>query len=377
MSAPERKKIPRIVTFDLLRGFFLIAIIIDHIGFFPNYLDWWGMRGLLLSSTAEGFFLISGIILGIVRGAKLVEEPFKKVAVLVLKRALTLYVTATVLVIGFTLIGWHLFPGNPNLKYGIMESQNFLRLAWETLTFQYIYGWADYLRLYAIFIAISPLALWLLRRGLWYVVLGASFLVWLAFPIDFHALSWETVELLQPVAWQLIFFVGLVVGFHWPDITAWWEKHRRLLVPYVAAPLIVIATVTFFWNVFSVFANEFIVTNAWTQMLSDRAWELRLEEFHKESLPLARFALFMLWFWTAFLVVRRFEKPIVRFTGWLLLPFGTNSLYVYTLHAVIVFFVHLYFVETVPVLNLLVVTGTIALIYVAVRTKFLFGVIPR
>ena len=246
-----------------MRGFFLIAIIVDHIGFFPNYLDWWGMRGLLLSSTAEGFFLISGIILGIVRGIKLVDEPFKKVAVLVWKRALTLYITASVLVVGFTLIGWYLYPGDPNLKYGIMESHNILKLVWDTLSFQYIYGWADYLRLYALFIALSPLALWLLRRGQWYIVLGTSILVWLLFPIDFRTLSWQAVELLQPVAWQLIFFTGLVIGYHWPDISEWCRKYRRLLVPYVAAPVIVLALATFLWNVFAVFANEFIVdTNA-------------------------------------------------------------------------------------------------------------------
>lgn len=360
-----------------MRGFFLIAIIIDHIGFFPNYVDWWGMRGLLLTSTAEGFFLISGIILGIVRGAKLVDEPFKKVAVIVLKRALTLYITASVLVIGFTLIGWGFYSGDPGLKYGIMESQNFLKLAWETITFQYIYGWADYLRLYAIFIAISPLALWLLRRGLWYVVLGFSLLVWYLFPIDFRSLSWETVELLQPVAWQLIFFSGLVIGFHWADISTWCAKYRKVLIPYAVVPLVTIAVVTFVWNVFAVFANEFIVDNSWTQMLSDRAWELRLNEFHKEQLPLVRFGLFLLWFWAAFLVIRRLEEPIVRYTGWLLLSFGTNSLYVYTLHAILVFFVHIYFVSTIPILNFLIAAGVVALIYIAIRTKFLFGVIPR
>jgi len=360
-----------------MRGFFLIAIIIDHIDFFPNFLDWWGMRGQLLVTTAEGFFLLSGIILGIVRGAKLVNEPFKKVASLVLGRALTLYITASVLVIGFTLIGWYFYPGNPDLKYGIMEHQSIFKLIWETLTFQYIYGWADYLRLYAIFIAISPLALWLLRHGLWYVVLGVSLLVWFLFPIDFTTLSWQAVELLQPVAWQLIFFTGLVIGYHWPHITEWCKRYRKPLTRYVALPVVCIALITFAWNVFSVFANEFIAHNAWTQMLSDRAWELRTQDFHKEQLPLGRFLLFLLWFWSAFLIIRRFEKPIVKYTGWLLVPFGMNSLYVYTLHAVIIFFVHLYFTSTTPALNFLVTTSVIAVIYFAIRTKFLMTIIPR
>lgn len=377
MSAQTTKKLPRIITFDIMRGFFLIAIIIDHIDFFPNFLDWWGMRGQLLVSTAEGFFLISGILLGIVRGAKLINEPFKKVASLVLGRAFTLYITASVLVIGFTLIGWYLYPGNPDLKYGILEHRSVFGLIWETLTFQYIYGWADYLRLYAIFIAISPLALWLLRHGLWYVVLGTSFLIWFLFPIDYKTLPWQAVELLQPIAWQLIFFTGLVIGYHWPNISEWCQKYRRILVRYVAIPAISIAFITLAWNAFSVFASEFIVHNNWTQMLSDRAWELRIHEFHKEQLTLSRFLLFLLWFWSAFLIIRRFEKPILKYTGWLLVPFGTNSLYVYTLHAVIVFFIHLYFANTIPVLNFLVTAGAIALIYFAIRAKFLMNIIPR
>lgn len=377
MSASQKKKLPRIITFDILRGFFLIAIIIDHIDFFPNFLDWWGMRGNLLVSTAEGFFLLSGIILGLVRGAKLIDEPFKKVASLVLSRALTLYITASVLVVAFTLIGWYLYPGNPDLKYGIMQHGSILTLLWETLTFQYIYGWADYLRLYAIFIAISPLALWLLRRGLWYVVLASSFLVWFLFPLDVNTLPWQSIELLQPIPWQLIFFTGLVIGFHWPNISEWCQRHKKVLTRYVALPVIGIALVTFIWNVFAVFGSEFIVNNSWTQALSDKAYQLRLHEFHKEQLTFSRYVLFLLWFWAAFLIVRHFEKPILKYTGWLLVPFGTNSLYVYTLHAVLVFFVHLYFTDTIPVFNFLVTVSVVALIYLGVRTKFLMNIIPR
>lgn len=374
MSVP--KKIPRIVTFDLMRGFFLIAIIINHLALFPNLLDWWGMRGYLLVTTAEGFFLLSGVILGIVRGAKLIDRPFRDVTKIVLQRAWTLYLTHIVLVIGFTLLAWYVFSGNPNIKYGVMVDHSWLKLIWDTVTLQYIYGWADYLRFYAIFIALSPLALWLLRKGKWYIVLLVSYLIWFLFPLDFKTLDWEVVELLQPIPWQVLFFTGLVIGFHWPDISEWCAARRNLLTRYVAPPLILLAVGLFIWNVFAVFAQEF-VTNAWTQQLSYDAWSLRMNEFHKEQLPLQRFLLFMLWFWAAFLIVKRFEKPIITYAGWLLIPFGTNSLYVYTLHAVIVFFVHIYFQAGPLLLNLAVTVGAIALIYLAIRTKFLMNIIPR
>lgn len=371
-----QKKIPRIVTFDLMRGFFLIAIIINHLALFPNLLDWWGMRGYLLVTTAEGFFLLSGIILGIVRGAKLIDTPLKEVSKIVLKRAWTLYLTHIILVIGFTLIAWHVYAGNPNIKFGIMEDQSWLQLIWQTITMQYIYGWADYLRFYAIFIAFSPLAFWLLRQGKWYFVLLISYTIWLLSPIDIHSTPWEAIALMQPIPWQALFFTGLVIGFHWPDISSWCQKYKKPLTRYVAPPVIVIALGLFSWNVFAVFVQEFINAN-WAHQLSYDAWSLRMNEFHKEQLPLARFLLFMLWFWAAFLIVKYFEKPIIKYTGWLLIPFGTNSLYVYTLHAVIVFFVHLYFQVGSILQNLVITVAAIALIYLAIRTRFLMNIIPR
>lgn len=375
MSKAEAPKIPRIITFDLMRGFFLIAIIINHLALFPNLLDWWGMRGFLLVTTAEGFFLLSGIILGVVRGAKLIDVPMKKVTKIVLNRAFTLYLTHIVLVISFTLIGWYVFAGNPNIKYGIMEGHSWLKLIWETVSLQYIYGWADYLRFYAIFIAFSPIALWLLRKGYWYIVIAASLAVWYFFPININA-PWEQIALMQPIPWQILFFSGLVIGFHWPQISAWCSARRKVLVPYVATPVIVLALALLIWNVFAVFAVEF-VKNPWTSEISFQAWELRTQEFHKEQLPFVRIVLFFLWFWAAFLLVKWFEKPIIKYTGWLLIPFGTNSLYVYTLHAIIIYFVHIFFGPTNVFLNFALTVAVIGLIYAAIRAKFLMNIIPR
>jgi hypothetical protein len=372
---PDTPKIPRILTFDLMRGFFLIAIIITHLNLFPNLFDWWGMRGHLLVTTAEGFFLLSGVVLGIVRGAKLIDQPFIKVVKLVLHRAWTLYLTHIILVIGFTLLAWYIFAGNPDIKFGVMQDHSLLRLIWETVTMQYIYGWADYLRFYAIFIVLSPAALWLLRRGLWYLVILASVFIWLAFPIS-KDLPWESIALLQPIPWQVLFFSGLVIGFHWPQLSSWFADHKKALSRYVIPPFLIVAFGLLAINIFAVFAQEF-VNNAWTRDLSYQAWSLRVDEFHKEILTPIRFILFMVWFWAWFIVVKKFENHIVKYSGWLLLPFGTNSLYVYTLHAIIVFFVHLIYTEGPLYANLFVTVGVVALIYIAIRSKFLMNIIPR
>ena len=100
-------------------------------------------------------------------------------------------------------------------------------------------------------------------------------------------------------------------------------------------------------------------------------------EFYKEALPMGRYLLFLLWFWVAYLLLFRFEKTVIKYTGWLLLPFGMNSLYVYTLQAVIVYFIHIYFVNSGPIFNFVLTASSIGLIYLAIRTKFLMNIIPR
>jgi hypothetical protein len=365
----------RILTFDLLRGYFLVAIIIDHLNFFPNGLDWWSARGNLFVTTAEGFFFISGIVLGIVRGQKLIDKPFKFVTKLLLKRAAQLYLTAVILVILFTLLGWWFFMNYPGLKVGILPPSTSLpELIGRSLTFNYIYGWADYLRLYAIFLLASPIAMWLLRKGLWHVLFIASFAIWLLFPFD-PKLPDAAQEMLQPLSWQLIFFGGLTIGFYWNKITVWWQRIKPAIQKVAIVSVLGLATVTLLLNIFLVFIVPDINTSAY--LPADLHYQLYINFFDKERLPLLRIGLFLLWFWAAFWVFRRFEPIIVRFLGWLLLPFGTNSLYVYTIHAFMIFLAHLWFTDTTLLANFLITVSIIGIIWLMIRYKVLMRVIPR
>jgi len=371
-----QKVFSRIITFDLMRGYFLVAIILDHLAFFPNGLDWWGARGELFVTTAEGFFLISGIVLGVVRGAKLIDQPLKKVSVLLLKRSLQLYLTSVVLVLLFTFLGWWVFTGHPGLKYGIAPPDtNILTLLWQTFTLQYFYGWADYLRLYALFLLVSPLAFWLLRRGWWYILLAGSIATWLVFPAGPQVPD-MTQELLQPLSWQLIFFAGVIIGFYWQHITTWWRAlqptHRRT----ISFSILCIALLTLLVNVVSAFGSQYFDLSAYN-MTAFHHYEIYVQYFDKERLPLARLVLFAVWFAAAFLLFHRFRAIITRWLGWLLLEFGTNSLFVYTMHAIVIFFVHVYLLPGSLLFNLAVSLGCIAVIYGSLKIPFLKKIIPR
>ena len=113
----EEPHIERIRAFDLMRGFFLIVILLDHLAYYPSGLDIFTGRGLLYISTAEGFFAISGLVLGIVRGRKLLKKPLSIAAKLLLKRSVQLYIESIILTLLFTIAAW-LFYHNSEIKYG-------------------------------------------------------------------------------------------------------------------------------------------------------------------------------------------------------------------------------------------------------------------
>jgi len=362
----------RILAFDLLRGYFLCVILFNHLQYYPSGLDFLTGRGILYASTAEGFFVVSGIVLGIVRGRKLLAQPLKVATKLLWKRALQLYLTTIVLTLLFTVVG-QLFIGNPGLKYGIFTDWGqWWTLIRDTVTLSYTYGWADFLRMYAIFIFFAPLALWFLRKGQWVAMLLISFGIWALYPF-----VPQVTAISQPFSWQFIFFAGFTIGFYWETILARWRAlaiKTRKIIGWSFATAFVISLLGSFMLVFG---HEF------SGALGTHLTSLhRLVEtnFDKDRLPIPRMLLGAVWFWGLFYIVRRFESWITKHFGWLLLEFGANSLYVYTISAFVVFFVHLIvipggFKGILP--NLALSLFLLGIIHLSVKKKFLMKIIPR
>lgn len=372
------KKSSRIATFDLLRGYFMVSIILDHLQWYPNGYGWVAMRGSLLVSAAEGFFLISGIVLGIVRGRKLLDKPFRVAAKLLLHRGVVLYLTSVVLMLAFTMIGWWFFMDTPGLKAGIRPiDQPFMEVLWGALSFKYIYGWADFLRLYSVFILISPLALWLIRKGKWYIVTIASIALWSIYPwaLEHTTSSSETLMILS---WQIIFFAGLIIGYYWQPLSEKWYQLKQQTRRLILTPLLTIAAATLVLNIVTrIIMIAGVSPDVFRDFYSGIA-----PMFVKDELPIPRLVVFGLWFTLGFYIMHRFEKPIKRFFGWILLPFGQNSLYVYIMHAVLLFFAHLIMQPesatfSSVIVNFLGSSLILGIIYLAVRKEFLFKIIPR
>ena len=100
------------------------------------------------------------------------------------------------------------------IKPGFALPSSVVNLVRETLTFKYVYGWADFLQYYAAFLFVSPLAIWLLRKKYWWLVRALSLAVWLKSGQNFY------------LSWQLLFFSGAVFGYYVEDIHTWYKSLR-------------------------------------------------------------------------------------------------------------------------------------------------------
>lgn len=345
----------RIVAFDLLRGFFLLVVIIDHVELFPSGYDLISGRGQLWVSAAEGFFFLSGLLVGLIYRKKLAQGlafVFKKLW----SRAALLYVCSVSLTLLFT--AWALAHGNAEaIKYAAATHLGW-DTVWDTLRLKYVYGWSDFLSYYVMFMVAAPLALVLLKKRLWWLMVAICFFIWLHRGTDFSR------------AWQVLFFGGMMAGYYWHQIqalVAGWSRRTQTIASRVvigaAGTTIVLSYLNLF--VLDTLHKRLASMPGW---LADFIWNWdRINEqvwlhFDKWTMPPARIAMFLLWFAAGYLLVNRYSHKIPGRIRWGLTLLGQNSLYVYGMHSIFVFAVHAYLPKNLGIpFNFAITTVVIAI----------------
>jgi len=365
---PEKN---RILTFDILRGYFLFVIIIDHLLRTFGFWEILTGRGAQWVSAAEGFFFVSGIMIGMVRGRKMNSEPIKNIFKKCWSRALTLYLWSIGLTVLFSLLALH-FEGNPSLKGGyFMGSLHDFMI--KTATLYFSYGWADFLSFYAVYLFFSPFAIWLMRRKLWQVVLALSLLAWI-----------NTATMMG--GWQIIFFSGLVCGFYREEIERFFLGLSSTVKKILVTAVYITTGVTLALSVFfTTFAEEYGKPGSSGKFLTfdvrgarDYSVEILRPHFDKVPMEPMRLALFFIWFVALFLLARKFERRVKKYLGWFLITLGQNSLYVYILSSFFLFFNYIVIPGGQPwYINTLISTGVLGLVWYATKKRFLFRIIPR
>jgi hypothetical protein len=331
-DVPKRE---RILAFDLMRGYFLSVILIDHFAMYPNIFDFASGRGQLWASAAEGFFLISGMLVGYVYTPRMLKSPKLAIRKL-LERALKLYFWAVALTWFMTFAGNKLL--GHNIKEGLWIAPRISEYLYKTLTLQYSYGWNDFLQYYVVFLISAPLALWLCTKKKAWLVVIASFAVWL-----FRGQSFV-------LAWQLLFNLGIVAGYYLPELERYAREMPARLRRQIFLGFSIFTVVTIFLSALIVIVSTYFVRefHNFAQLPTFlQSLFLRLDAFqmasepwvYKWTLEPGRLAISLIWFATGYMWFRKYEQRINNVTRGYLKTLGEVSLYVYGVHGILVFFV--------------------------------------
>ena len=364
---------------DLLRGFCIFAMVVDHFGG-----DSWlyavtgGNRFYV--SAAEGFIFISGFIMGQAYRAKRDRAGLPAAMRDAIKRARTLYVATVALTLIFSLLYLYtdiiLWTGR-DFGLGIDSLQE---IAVAALTLHYTYHGTDILAMYTLLLLVSPMILLLLSIGEWYWVLVPSWLLWLFYQVfpEEASIPWyiRHGENFPLAAWQVLFVTGHVLGFYRQGITQWLQHFRRLRVVVVALGIAAtLALISLAWSAangvqFGFFDIDPNVLN---------------ESFFKVPLRPWRIVAFVSVAIVAYTSATYLWLPLRRVLGWLMLPLGQAALYSYIVHFFLILLVYnlTALLANVPgepsvdVLTPMLQISVVLLLWALVRRRVLFGIIPN
>ncbi|MDF9715397.1 OpgC domain-containing protein [Nocardioides sp. ChNu-99] len=387
---------PRDKRLDLFRGWIILAVVITHIEVASPY-SYITLNAIGAITGAEMFVLLSGIVLGMIylpTVRKLGEWP---TAVTMWRRARKQYVVALVVVMLVYLLGLvpfidatviTTFTDRGTGEDGeVVTGQVYDLYANAPRLFDYPPPWYavrqflllemgpwvfNIMGLFVVLSLLLPVLMFLVKRGLWWLLLAISWglYIWNAFD-EVHPLPSQFEAVFPLPTWQIAFTHGLVLGVYRRQIT------RALLTRAgkIGCAVFVFGyagSLVWLWlaHTYGYSASPFpegaygwLYDNAYTRVFLQPGRLLDL-------------ALMII---VAYAVLTTMWKPIDKVIGWFWTPLGSSSLYVFIVH---VFFVLA--VGNIPGLDrgsiwqgTLVHTAVLALIWLMVRKRFLFSVIPR
>lgn len=343
----------RILALDYLRGFFIVIIISDHLWRWPNLFELISGRGELWSSAAEGFVIISGLLVGYIRGYKNRTQPLATVSKKLVIRGITLYIWMFITTFLLVSASWLLnFKGN--MAYVPIPQFHWDDLIISVLRLDYVHTLTHFLYLYAIFLVISPLVIWCLRKG-WYWIVGlASVVVWLLG-------ARYSVEWMQ---WQLLFFIPAIAGFYleqlakrFGSLPKQWQRLLRIGV--------IVAT---------------LGSVAWAQLvvLTKAPGSYQSILFGRDPVTLATVLISFVWFLGLLSLFQYILPWLKKWLGWLLFTLGERSLTAYILHIIpLVLCALLFPVTNNSIENTLLSASSIVCTWGLLKIPHINRIIPR
>ena len=213
----------RDLRLDWLRGLAMTCVIVNH-SKMSSLLSWFSYERFWVVTAAEVFVALSGIVLGMVYGRKLVRCGWPVVVRGLAHRAAILYVafvavTLSVVIIALagidvrSLTTWH--DGQTQFTWSL-DPWTMDAAAWRDVLLMRSGPWAfQIVGLYVWLVAAALPCLAVLHFAGWRPLLAVSWSLYLWYRIAPHPLTAAQFEMTFPVlAWQLLFVHGLAIGYH-------------------------------------------------------------------------------------------------------------------------------------------------------------------
>ncbi|MDJ0955064.1 MAG: OpgC domain-containing protein [Acidimicrobiia bacterium] len=348
----------RDLRLDLLRGFALFAMAINHFGLHQSYLHSMSGRSNFLINAAEVFFFISGMTLGVIA----FREPLRRSVERLLRRTAVVYFVVIGISLGFAVLAlttdlelWGTLP-----QVGFAGFGEWLA---EIVTMRAAPFGADVLVAYVVYLGISPLALWALATGRWRALVAVVVGFYLLSQLAPQAVEIPVAAFRNLAANGPVFFGGLLIGWYRTSIS------ERVAANPQSMRLVHIGN----WVVIGVGIGLAMAYGRGFEGLPVLEGTLA-EGFavREEVMPLVPLLVVFLYLRFLWLVVDYLWLPLERALGLLLLPLGQASLFTYTAHLVVMplFWNLPWFVEDVSRwAATLWVSAYVAVIYGAVRLR--------
>jgi hypothetical protein len=387
----------RDLRIDLFRGFIILAVVITHIEV-AGPLSYVTIHLVGAITGAEMFVFLSGLVLGMVYPLGVRKFGELKSATGALRRAGKQYTVSLVVILIVFALGFVPFLGAAAITTFTDRGTGLDGLGAEGRTYD-LYPNADRLLDYpppwyavrqflllemgpwpfnimGLFVVLSvtiPAAMWLLKRRLWWVLLIVSWALyaWRSLVPDAPALPSQFEAVFPLFLWQVLFAHGLVVGYYRRQI----QRALTSLPGRIVTAVAIVAYAGFLVYLWAGYTYGFEPTPFPSAMYDS----LYGTAYQRVDMQWGRIADVVLMVVCTYAILTAFWKPINAFIGWLWIPLGQASLYVFVWQ---VFFALA--VASIPGLDrtngwigTVIHVGLILLVWVMVRKKFLFSIIPR
>jgi hypothetical protein len=372
---------------DFLRGVAMATVVIAHIEI-PSLYRLLTPERFGVVSEPEIFIFLSGLVIGLIYPARIIKEGWSAVARKLLRRSLQLYIVSLCVVIGVYLLNFVplLNPGVLNsftnrdtgVTYSLYNNAggDFLNFIKNTLVLRYGPGQFNIMGLFVVLMIAAPFILWMLTRRYWFMLLlisGGIYLYNQLQPTRVTVAQFENAFSL--LSWQFLFVVGVMTGFYREQVKILFQgKYAKWLIGAAIGIfcILMIYSLNNPWmplpyNVrLSLLSEE--TFNSIYNLFFSRLW-LGIGRVFNALLVIGIFYTLLTAFWSLF----------DRTLSWFFIPLGQASLYVFIVH---LFFVMLManiplFQQGRPWINTLGETLVLFAIWLMIRKRFLFRIIPR